>query len=113
MPYDIDGKVIGHFAFSSPMGVICDGDACVISGSEEAMRNYIKSALSESSKAVTIKKTRFSEIIQGMKKGAPYAFDEQSYNRFYPLANKIGFNLKEEDFTMQTETGFHFVVIRP
>ena len=113
MPHDIDSKVIGHFAFSSPMGVICDGDACVISGSEEAMRNYIKSALTESSKEVTIRKTRFGEIIQGMKKGAPYAFDEQSYNRFYPLANKTGFNLKEEDFTVQTETGFHFVVIRP
>jgi len=113
MPHDIDSKVIGHFAFSSSMGVICDGDACVISGSEEAMRNYIKSALTESSKGVTIKKTRFGEIIQGMKKGAPYAFDEQSYNRFYLLANKTGFNLKEEDFTVQTETGFHFVVIRP
>lgn len=113
MPIDIDSKVIGYFAFSSPMGVICDGDACVISGSEEAMRNYIKSSLTESSKAVTIKKTRFGEIIQGMKKGAPYAFDEQSYNRFYPLANKMGFSLKEEDFTVKTETGFHFVVIRP
>ncbi len=113
MHHDIDSKVIGHFAFSSPMGVVCDGDACVISGSEEAMRHYIKSALTESSKGVTIKKTRFGEIIQGMEKGAPYAFDEQSYNRFYPLANKTGFNLKEEDFTVQTETGFHFVVIRP
>ena len=113
MSQDIDSKVIGHFAFSSPMGVICDGDACVISGSIEAMHNYIESTLTDSSKGVMIKKTRFSEIIQGMEKGAAYAFDEQSYNRFYPLANKTGFNLKKEDFTIQTETRFHFVVIRP
>ena len=108
----IDSKVIGYFAFSSPTAVICEGDACVISGSEKRMRNYIASAKVESSKRKTIKKTRFGEIIKGMKMGAPYAFDEESYNRFYPLANKIGLDLKEEDFS-ETETGFHFVIIRP
>jgi len=77
------------------------------------MKNYIASALRGSSEKATIKKTRFGEIIKGMKMGAPYAFDEQSYNRFYPLANKIGFNLIEEDFSKETETGHHFVVIRP
>ncbi len=112
MPLDIDSKVIGYFAFSSPTEVICEGDACVISGTEQDMRNYIQSALPDSSKKTTIKKTRFGEIIKGMEMGAPYAFDEQSYNRFYPLANKIGFNLKEEDFSRETETGYHFVVIR-
>jgi hypothetical protein len=113
MHLDIDSKVIGYFAFSSPTEVICDGDACVISGSEQGMRNYIKAVSLESPKKNTIKKTRFGEIVKGMKMGAPYAFDEQSYNRFYPLANRIGFNLKEEEFSDQTETGRHFVVIRP
>lgn len=108
----IDSKVIGYFAFSSPTAVICEGDACVISGSEEKMRDYIASATVRSSEKHTIKKTRFGEIIKGMEMGAPYAFDEESYNRFLPLANKIGFNLKEENFS-ETETGFHFVVIRP
>ncbi len=108
MHLDIDSKIIGYFAFSSPTEVICDGDACVISGSEQDMRNYIKSALPESLKKTTIKKTRFGEVIS-----APYAFDELSYNRFYPLANRIGFNLKEEDFSDDTETGRHFVIIRP
>ena len=113
MSTDINSKVIGYFAFSSPSEVICDGDACVISGSEQSMKDYIKSITSGSSNKVTIKKTRFSDIVKGMKMGAPYAFDEQSYNRFYPLANKIGYSLKEEDFSVPTETGRHFVVIRP
>jgi hypothetical protein len=113
MSNDIDSKVIGYFAFSSPTEVICDGDACVISGSEKEMLNYLKSISPEATKKTTIKKTRFGEIIKGMKMGAPYAFDEHSYNRFYPLANKTGFNLKEEDFSVPTETGHHFVVIRP
>jgi len=113
MNLDIDSKVIGYFAFSSPTQVICDGDACVISGSEQDMRNYINSISPKSSRKTTIRKTRFGEIIKGMKMGAPYAFDEQSYNRFYPLANRIDFHLKEEDFSDKTETGYHFVVIRP
>lgn len=112
MQRDIDSKVIGYFAFSSLTAVICEGDACVISGSEQRMKDYVASATLESSQSNTIKKTRFGEIIKGMEMGAPYAFDEESYNRFYPLANKIGLDLKEEDFS-ETETGFHFVVIRP
>ena len=113
MSIDIDSKVIGYFAFSSPTEVVCDGDACVIAGSEQAMRNYLDSVSAEASKKGAIRKTRFGEIIQGMKMGGLYAFDEQSYNRFYPLANRIGFSLKEEEFSVPTETGHHFVVIRP
>ena len=113
MHRDINSKVIGYFAFISPTEVICEGNACVISGSEEGMRSYIASVSPGLSQRTTIKKTRFGEIIKGMEMGAPYAFDEQSYNRFYPLANKTGFDLKEEDFSEETETGYHFVVIRP
>ncbi len=112
MRRDIDSKVIGYFAFSSLTEVICEGDACVISGSEQRMRDYATSVSKESSQRTTIKKTRFGEIMKGIGMGAPYAFDEESYNRFYPLAKKMGLDLKEEDFS-QTETGYHFVVIRP
>ena len=113
MSLNIDSKVIGYFASLSPTDVVCDGDACVISGSEEEMIKYLKSISTDAANQAKIRKTRFGEIIQGMKMGAPYAFDEQSYGRFYPLANKIGFNLNEEDFSVQTETGRHFVVVRP
>jgi hypothetical protein len=30
-----------------------------------------------------------------MKMGASYAFDEESYNRFYLLTNEIGLDLKK------------------
>ena len=109
---EIDSKVIGYFAFSSPTSVICEGDACVVAGSEQRMKDYMASATLESPTTNTIKKTRFGEIIKGMKMGGPYAFDDKSYKRFYPLAIKIGLDLKDEDFS-ETETGFHFVVIRP
>jgi len=41
MSLDIDSKVIGYFAFNSPLEVVCEGDAGVISGSEQDMRNYL------------------------------------------------------------------------
>jgi len=112
MALDIDSKVIGYYARLSPTEVVCDGDACVIAGSEQDMINYLKPVSSNVPKQTTIRKTRFIEIIQGMKLGAPYAFDEQSYNRFFPLANRIGFSLQEEDFSVPTETGRHFVIVR-
>jgi hypothetical protein len=31
-----------------------------------------------------------------MKMGVSYAFDEESYNRFYLLANEIGLDLKKK-----------------
>ena len=113
MALDIDSKVIGYYARLSPMVVVCDGDACVIAGSEQNMIKHLKTVSPDAPHQATIKKTRFIEIIQGMKLGASYAFDEQSYNRFFPLANRIGFNLKEENFSVPTETGRHFVIIRP
>jgi hypothetical protein len=113
MSPNIDTKVIGYFAKLSPTEVVCEGDACVIAGSEEEMKNYLKSISANALKQAVIRKTRFSEIMNGIKLGAPYAFDEQAYDRFYPLANKIGFNLKKEDFSIPTETGRHFVVVRP
>ena len=102
----MDSKVIGYFAYLSPTQVVCDGDACVISGSKETMRNIININFISSGvlEQPTIKKTSFGEIIAGMKIGSAYAFDEESYNRFYPLANRVGFDLKEEDFTVPTGT---------
>jgi hypothetical protein len=113
MSTNIDSKVIGYFAKLSPTEVVCEGDACVIAGSEEEMKKYIKSISNNLLKQTVIKKTRFGEIMNGIKLGAPYAFDKESYDRFYPLAKKVGLNLKKEDFSVPTETGHHFVVVRP
>ena len=103
-------KIIGYFAIHLPQDVLCDGDACIVAGSQSALNKYIKSL---SSGAVFQKrKTNLGEILDGMSRGGAYAFDETSYKIFYPLANKHGLNLKEEKFT-PTETGQHFVVIKP
>ncbi len=95
-------KVIGYFAFASRTEVICTGDkgdACVITGSETAMKIFLAEIDPKGKKNHTIKKTRFGEILQGLKLGAAYGFDEESYERFYPLAIKEGLPVSKADFS--------------
>ncbi len=108
----VKGKdaVIGYFAIHPPQDVLCDGDACIIAGSQSALNRYIKS-LSDSGVEFQNRKTRLSEILDGLFRGGAYAFDQESYKVFYPLANKHGYHLKDEIFT-ETETGRHFVIVK-
>ncbi|MFQ5824073.1 MAG: hypothetical protein ACE5JB_08465 [bacterium] len=104
-------KVIGFFAYASRTEVVCTGKACVISGSEQAMKEYIKEIDPEGRKTRTIKKTRFGEILKGLELGAAYAFDEDSYARFYPLARKAGLDVQKADFPKKQSEGFRFFTV--
>ncbi len=77
-------KVVGYFAHIKSKGAFCDGDACIISGSEEMMRSYLCEI--DGGANFAIKKTRFGEIVEGIKRGGAYAFDKESYDRFYSIA---------------------------
>jgi hypothetical protein len=105
-----DTKVIGYFAYTSPQAVVCTGKACVISGSEQAMRAYVSEQAG--SKRHTVRKTRFGEIMQGLSLGAAYAFDEESYGRFLPLGREAGLALSEANFNRR-KGRFYTVQIKP
>jgi len=109
-----DKKVIGHFALLTPITALCtETDACIIGGSESAMRGYAIELDPYLGSKATVKKTRFHEIIMGMKLGAAYAFDKESYARFFPLAKEIGLPVQEADFEAQEKKGERFFVARP
>jgi hypothetical protein len=112
---DRNRKVIGYFAFASPTEVVCTGDrgdACVISGSVRTMKEYVKEIDPDGQKKRTIKKTLFGEILSGLKLGAAYAFDEESYKKFYPLARKEGLNVSEADFNEMKSKNFRYFTIQ-
>ncbi len=92
-------KVIGFFAYLTPIEIVCDGEACMIAGSAEAMRRYLEESNSGKVNRYTIRKTRFGEILQGMSLGGAYSFDEASYSRFYPLAQEEGLPATSADFS--------------
>jgi hypothetical protein len=105
-------KVIGVFAYLPGGKVVCDGNSCIIAGSEGKMKKYISLQGPQSDiHKITIKKTRFGEIKKGMELGGAYSFDEEAYNRFYPIAQKHGIKIGPEDFTDNPEKGLHFVRI--
>ncbi len=92
-------KVIGFIAITSRTNVICtDVDACVVAGSEMAIKDYIAEIDINNKYQVTIKKTRFGKIVESMRHGGKYAFDKESYSRFYPLGKEIGMLLENPDF---------------
>ncbi|MCI5144382.1 MAG: hypothetical protein D3923_02390 [Candidatus Electrothrix sp. AR3] len=108
-------KVIGYFAFASRTEVVCTGDkgdACVITGSDREMKNFLSEIDPKGLKNHTIKKTRFGEILQGLKHGAAYGFDEESYERFYPLAMKEGLAVSKADYSKIDSESVHFFTVQ-
>lgn len=105
-------KVIGYFAYTSK-NVFCDGDACIIADSEGQMKFYLKQMPMGNGQDI-IRKTRFSEIIEGLRRGGAYAFDELSYNKFFELAMLNGMEklpLAKEFFSEPT-VKMHFIRIQ-
>jgi hypothetical protein len=109
---DRSRKVIGYFAFSSPSEVVCTGDACVITGSVQAMKAFLLEIDPYGQKNHTVKKTNFGEILRGLKLGAAYGFDEESYKKFYPLAHKEGLPVSEANFVEMKRKGFRFITVQ-
>jgi hypothetical protein len=110
-----DQKVIGYFAFASPTDVVCTGeagDACVISGSTQAMKTFLTEIDPQRQISHRIKKTRFGEILRGLTLGAAYAFDEESYARFYPLALEEGLQVAEANFAEMQPKGYRFFTVQ-
>jgi hypothetical protein len=110
---DRDTKVIGYFALRPPVDVVCvEVDACLIVDSENAMLAHVERVFSGDVGKVTVKRTRFGEILRGLELGAGYAFDEPSYSRFYPLAIAAGLPVQKADFTQGPKDGQAFFTVR-
>ena len=107
-------KVIGCFSYSRDGDVFCDGDACVIADTEEKIKDYLKALPSGNSMDI-IKKTRFGEIVKGLRLGGVYAFDQGAYFRFFDLAKINGLNdLPEKESFSKNDpaVGMHFIRIQ-
>ena len=115
IPKHIKGgsKVIGYFSYTHAKHVTCDGDACIIAGSSEAMKGYLEKQSSVDDEKDFIKKTRFSEIVEGLRGGGAYALDEEAYRRFFLHAknNSMDCPLPDE-FFLEPSATMHFIRIQ-
>jgi len=95
---DRNTKVLGYVAQRpGTPDVVCDGDSCIVAGSERKMNEYIKAFSNNLSINYQISKARYGHVLKVMKLGGAYSFDEESYSRFYLLACRDGMELV--DFT--------------
>jgi len=60
---------------------------------------------------VKIIKTRFGEIVSGMRMGGVYSFDEEAYGRFLTLAREEGIGFEDVDFTPDRPDEIKFLTI--
>ena len=90
MADEIFTKVIGYYARLRGTKLFCSGPACIIASSESALKEAIRTVNPEDVRQCTIRKMRLMNVLKGLIEGAPYAFDQGAYQRFYPLAYKEG-----------------------
>jgi hypothetical protein len=76
------------------------------------MCEYVREFTDYAPDELTIRKTRFGEILDGVSVGAAYAFDEQAYSRFLPLARAAGLSAAEADFEKARAEGRRFLCVR-
>ena len=108
-----DETIIGYFAATNMGDVVCDGPACIIAGSYKTMKDYLATSKTKPRGTVKIIKTRFGEILSGMRFGAAYSFDAESYSRFLPLAQEQGMDFGNVDFTPEKVGEIRFLSVTP
>jgi len=91
--------LIGYIA-ALQLNVLCDGDACIVMGSKFKFRSHLANNPQTHDKDYVLKKAWFDDILTGIQYGAPYAFDEEAFRLFYPLAQRAGLNLPPPDFNV-------------
>jgi hypothetical protein len=75
------------------------------------MKEYLAVSKVKPPGKVKITKTRFAEIVSGMRMGGAYSFDKESYGRFLTLAREKGMRFQDVDFTPDRPGEIKFVTI--
>ena len=100
---DTDSKVLGFVAsIPGTINMLCDGDSCIVAGSEKQMQGYITAMSSDPKTKYRITKARYGHVVKAMKLGGAYSFDREAFSRLAPLARQDGIDLV--DFTPAVRT---------
>ena len=87
--------MLGFFAHAGPDEVFRFDDACLVAGSRERLRACLATHPRLRSASLALTKIRFADVHAGLESGAAYAFDEEAFERFAPLARDAGIDVAE------------------
>lgn len=109
-------RVLGYLALV-PQGKVVGvtdgvGKACIVLGSAEAMRQHLAKVEPASVHSAEIVATSFADVLRALHGGGAYAFDQQAYSHFYPLAKREKLDVKDVNFQDIKKQGFEFVTVR-
>ena len=105
-----DSRVLGFFAHAGPEEVFRLEEACLIAGSRERLRACLGTHPKLRDASLAFAKIRFADVRAGLEAGAAYAFDEEAFERFAPLARAAGIDVSETFPDPDLDT-FNFVKV--
>ena len=109
--HERDSRVLGFFAHAGPDEVFRFEEACVVAGSPDRLRACLAILPKLRDASLTLAKIRFADVHAGLDAGAAYAFDEEAFGRFAPLARDAGIDVAET-FPGRDVEAFRFVKVR-
>ena len=83
----------------------------MVAGSRERLRACIATHPNLRNASLALAKIRFADVLAGLDAGAAYAFDEESFERFAPLARDAGIDVAET-FPRRDADALDFVKVR-
>jgi hypothetical protein len=93
-------EFIGYYAsFQGDRAIVNEDNSVIVFGKKHDFINYHENHPEKVTEIPTYKKIYYAEIIQHIYEGYSFAFDEISYNRFYPIAQLNGYDFGPEDFS--------------
>ena len=103
--------MLGFIAHAGPDEVFRFEEACVVAGSPDRLRACLSIHPKLRDASLTLAKIRFADVHAGLDAGAAYAFDEEAFGRFAPLARDAGIDVAET-FPDREVEAFNFVKVR-
>ena len=94
-PGGVGSRVLGFFAYAGPGEVFRFEEACVVTGTRERLQACLAINPRLRKASLTLSKIRFADVYVGLAAGSSYAFDDEAFGRFAPLARDTGIDVAE------------------
>jgi hypothetical protein len=100
-------ELIGYYgSLNADRAIVNEDSSIIIFGNKNDFINYHENHPERISENPAYKEIYYDEIMQSVNEGYSFAFDEISYNRFYPIAQLNGYDFGPEDFSIDSNANY-------